>query len=45
MMKKNSRRLLAWTKANCKEGFDKNPDWIQKSREREKDKQWGSLLR
>ena len=33
------KRALAWTKANCKEGFDKNPDWIQKSRE-VKDEQW-----
>lgn len=30
---------LAWTKANCAEGFDKNPEWIQKSRE-VKDEQW-----
>ena len=33
-------KALAWTKANCKEGFDKNPDWIQKSRE-EKDRAVG----
>ena len=32
-------RALAWTKANCKEGFDKNPDWIQKDR-KTKDEQW-----
>ena len=33
------QRALAWTKENCKECFDKNPDWIQKSRE-VKDEQW-----
>ena len=33
------QKALAWTKENCKEGFDKNPDWIQKSRE-VKDEQW-----
>ena len=26
-------RALAWTKEKCKEGFDKNPDYVQKSRE------------
>ena len=38
------QKALAWTKANCKEGFDKNPDWIQKSRE-EKDKQWEFVVK
>ena len=33
------RKALAWTKANCKEAFDKNPEFFQKSRE-EKDKDW-----
>ena len=33
------QRALAWTKEHCKEGFDKNPEWIQKSRE-VKDEQW-----
>ena len=33
------QRALAWTKENCKECFDKNPDWIQKSRQ-VKDEQW-----
>lgn len=32
-------RALAWTKAKCKEGFDKNPPKIQKSRE-EKERDW-----
>ena len=27
------QRAMAWTKEYCKECFDKNPDWIQKSRE------------
>ena len=33
------RRALAWTKKYCREGFDKNPEWIRKSREI-KDEQW-----
>ncbi len=33
------QRALAWTKEKCAESFDKNPDWIQKSRE-VKDEQW-----
>ena len=37
--KEEYERALAWTKENCKECFDKNPDWIQKSRE-VKDEQW-----
>ncbi len=32
-------KALAWTKENCREGFDKNPEYAQKSRE-EKDKNW-----
>ncbi|MCR5304103.1 MAG: L-fucose isomerase [Lachnospiraceae bacterium] len=32
-------KALAWTKKYCKEGFDKNPEFIQKSRE-QKDKDW-----
>ena len=32
-------KALAWTKANCKEGFDKNPAHVQKSRE-QKDADW-----
>jgi L-fucose isomerase len=42
--KEEYEKALAWTKANCKEGFDKNPDWIQKSRE-EKDKQWEFVVK
>ena len=33
------QKALAWTKKYCVECFDKNPDWIQKSRE-VKDEQW-----
>ena len=25
------KKALKWTKENCKEGFDKNPDWFKKS--------------
>lgn len=32
-------KALAWTKANCIEGFDKNPEEVQKSREK-KDEDW-----
>ena len=32
-------KALAWTKAKCKEGFDKNPEYAQKSRE-QKDADW-----
>ena len=38
------QRALAWTKEKCKECFDKNPDWIQKSRE-VKDEQWEFTVR
>lgn len=33
------QKALAWTKEHCPEGFDKNPDFAQKSRE-QKDKDW-----
>lgn len=33
------KKALAWTKENCPECFDKNPDFAQKSRE-QKDKDW-----
>ena len=32
-------KALAWTKAKCKEGFDKNPEYAQKSRD-QKDADW-----
>lgn len=37
-------KALAWTKANCKEGFDKNPEQVQKSRE-EKDRDWEFVVK
>ena len=37
-------KALAWTKAKCKEGFDKNPEEIQKSRER-KDEDWEFVVK
>lgn len=38
------KRALAWTKEKCKEGFDKNPEFIQKSRE-EKDADWEFVVK
>ncbi len=37
-------RALAWTKENCKEGFDKNPESIQRTRE-EKDQDWEFVVK
>ena len=37
-------KALAWAKENCIEGFDKNPEHMQKSRE-EKDKQWEFVVK
>ena len=37
-------KALAWTKAKCKEGFDKNPDSLQKTRE-EKDADWELVVK
>ena len=37
-------KALKWTKEKCKEGFDKNPDYVQKSRE-EKDKDWEFVVK
>ncbi len=38
------QKALAWTKANCKEGFDKNPDELKKSDE-EKEKDWEFVVK
>lgn len=38
------KKALEWTKANCKEGFDKNPEEIQNSRE-VKDEQWEFVVK
>lgn len=37
-------RALKWTKEKCKEGFDKNPEKVQKTRE-EKDKDWEFVVK
>ena len=37
-------KALAWVKANCTEGFDKNPEALQKSRER-KDADWEFVVK
>lgn len=37
-------KALAWTKEKCKEGFDKNPEAVQKSAE-EKDKDWEFVVK
>ncbi|CUX35975.1 L-fucose isomerase [Clostridium sp. C105KSO13] len=38
------QKALAWTKEKCKEGFDKNPEEMQKSRE-EKDSDWEFVVK
>ncbi len=37
-------KALKWTKENCIEGFDKNPEYIQKSRE-QKDADWEFVVK
>ncbi len=37
-------KALTWAKANCIEGFDKNPENMQKSR-KEKDEQWEFVVK
>ena len=38
------QKALAWTKEHCKEGFDKNPEELQKSREK-KDEEWEFVVK
>ena len=38
------QRALTWTKEKCIEGFDKNPEELQKTRE-EKDKEWEFVVK
>lgn len=38
------QKALAWTKAKCKEGFDKNPEALQKTRE-QKDADWEFVVK
>ena len=42
--KEEYARALAWTKANCKEGFDKNPENMQRTRA-EKDADWEFVVK
>ncbi len=41
---KEYEKALAWAKENCREGFDKNPEEIQKTRE-QKDKDWEFVVK
>ena len=38
------QKALAWTKARCKEGFDKNPEFVRKSDE-QKEKDWEFVVK
>lgn len=38
------QKALAWTKANCKEGFDKNPEELQRTPE-QKEKDWEFVVK
>ena len=38
------RRALKWTKENCREGFDKNPDFLQKTPE-QKEADWEFVVK
>ena len=42
--KQEFEKALAWTKAKCKEGFDKNPESMQKSKE-VKEEQWEFVVK
>lgn len=42
--KEEFEKALAWTKANCKEGFDKNPDNLQRTPE-QKEKDWEFVVK
>ena len=41
---KEYEKALAWTKANCQEGFDKNPEELRKSPE-QKEKDWEFVVK
>ncbi len=41
---KEYEKALAWVKTYCKEGFDKNPEAVQKTRE-EKDQDWEFVVK
>ena len=38
------KKALKWTKENCKEGFDKNPNWFKKS-DKEKEEAWEFVVK
>lgn len=38
------RKALAWTKANCPEGFDKNPEFVRRS-DGQKEKDWEFVVK
>ncbi len=38
------QKALAWTKAKCKEGFDKNPEFVRKNDE-QKEKDWEFVVK
>ena len=42
--KEEYKKALTWTRMYCKEGFDKNPDFIRKSRE-QKDADWEFVVK
>lgn len=42
--KEEFERALKWTKQNCREGFDKNPEQVRKSAE-EKEKDWEFVVK
>lgn len=42
--KKEFEKALAWTKAKCKEGFDKNPPSLQKTKE-QKERDWEFVVK
>ncbi len=41
---KEYEKALAWVKENCREGFDKNPESLQKTRE-QKDQDWEFVVK
>ncbi len=41
---KEYQKALGWVKENCKDGFDKNPEAVQKTRE-QKDKDWEFVVK
>lgn len=42
--KEEYAKALKWTKCNCREGFDKNPEELQRSRE-QKERDWEFLVK